>query len=349
MARSLGVALRALLLALVLAGFLSAPAGAQTPPAARPAAAQDLSTDVLFVLDSSASMSRDDARGRASDPQRLRLSAVRAFVTLATPRMRLGLINLSDEYSGNDGLDRPTPLETGLLMPLTDASPQGRAQLLAAVGEVKTTDEAGLADGFTYMSKALDLAGRVMSGSTAQQRYVIVLTDGDVTGEDPRRWWGQAREMQASGTRFVVFRLGRREPAGLTNRELASLNEALLPGGGAARVVDRPEDLLGYYLQTFVVLNRDAYLNALGPMSAGADQPLMNVQDWMDVSEVDLLVSGAGQPVSRLVSERLGRDVLADVQATRSGDPNLQVLTLSRERLGALEGRWLISLGQAAQ
>src|SRR5205823_13273247 len=135
------------------------------------------------------------------------LSAVRAFVSLATPRMRLGLINLSDEYSGNDGLDKPTALETGLLMPLTDASPQGRAQLLAAVAEVKTTHEAGLEDGFTYMSKALDLAGRVMNGSTAQQRYVIVLTDGDVTGEVPRRRWDQAGSMQPSGTRFAGFRV----------------------------------------------------------------------------------------------------------------------------------------------
>src|SRR5262245_50243880 len=254
-----------------MSGLMAARAGAQTPPPARPAPTGDGSTDVLFVLDSSASMSRDDARGKASDPERLRLSAVRAFVSLATPRMRLGLVNLSDELSGDDGLDKPTALETGLLMPLTDASPQGRAQLLAAVGDVKTTHEAGLEDGFTYMSKALDLAGRVMGGSTAQQRYVVVLTDGDVTGEDPRQWWGQARALQASGTRFVVFRLGRREPPGLTNRELASLNESLQVGGGAARVVDRPEDLLGYYLQTFVVLSRDAYLNAIGPMAAGPD------------------------------------------------------------------------------
>ena len=48
------------------------PAQAQTAPKG------DAATDVLFVLDSSASMSRDDERGKASDPQRLRISAVRA-------------------------------------------------------------------------------------------------------------------------------------------------------------------------------------------------------------------------------------------------------------------------------
>src|SRR5439155_21690988 len=118
------------------------PAFAQAVPAAT-----ETPTDVLFVLDSSASMSRDDLRGKASDPQGLRLSAVRAFLALATPRMRIGLLNLSDDYSGNRGLDKATPLETGIVQGLTDASPQGKGQLLNAVGEMKTTHEASLEDG----------------------------------------------------------------------------------------------------------------------------------------------------------------------------------------------------------
>jgi hypothetical protein len=310
-------------------------------------------TDILFVVDGSASMSRDDWRGHASDPQGLRRSALRAIGTLATPRMRLGLINLSDAYSGNNGTDKPTALETGLILGLTDASPQGKAQFMTAVDDLKTTHEANLEDGFTYMSRALDLAGRVIGSSTAPQKYVVVLTDGDVTGEDPRYWWNQARDLQANGVKFVVFRLGRREPPGLTNKELASLNESLAPAGGAARVIDRPEDLLTYYLQTFVVLNRDAYVNALPPMKAGNDQPVLNVQDWQDISEITLFASTAatqGKPViTKLVSDKLGKDVLADLKGQESHDPNLQIVTLSRERLGALEGLWRISLAAPSQ
>src|ERR671932_699602 len=98
MPRSLGRTLRALWLALVVSAFLGASPSPRAPPPPPPppaSTAGDAPTDVLFILDSSASMSRDDARGKASDPERLRLSALRAFVTLATPRMRLGLVNLS--------------------------------------------------------------------------------------------------------------------------------------------------------------------------------------------------------------------------------------------------------------
>src|SRR5687767_15778364 len=114
------VSIAALLLAASLA--TAVPAFAQSAPAA------ETPTDVLFILDSSASMTRDDSRGRASDPQGLRLSAVRAFIALATPRMRIGMLNLSDAYSGNDGLDKATALETGVVQGLTEASAQGKAQ-----------------------------------------------------------------------------------------------------------------------------------------------------------------------------------------------------------------------------
>jgi hypothetical protein len=326
---------RALLFGLLLALVLPAAAHAQQP-------ADDPPTDVLFVLDSSASMSRDDSRGKASDPQALRLSAVRAFITLASGRMRIGLLNLSDALSGNEGLDRPTALETGLVLGLTDASPSGKAQLLQSVNAIKTTHEAGLEDGYTYMSRALDLAGRVMADSRAAQRYVIVLSDGDVTGEDPRGWWAQTTALQASGVKVVVFRLGRREPPGLTNSELASLSEQLAPGGGAARVIDRPEDLLGYYLQTFVALRGDTYVNALGPLPAAEDRLLLDVRDWMDITEIHLLVPGAG--VTKLFGEKLGRDVAKEARGDLAGDPNLEILSLSRERIGALEGNWRIGL-----
>src|SRR5687768_10751630 len=118
--------MRAVLLGLLLALVLPAAAYAQQP-------ADDPPTDVLFILDSSASMSRDDSRGKASDPRGLRLSAVRAFITLASGRMRIGLLNLSDALSGNGGLDAPTALQTGLVLGLTDASPTGKAQLLQSV------------------------------------------------------------------------------------------------------------------------------------------------------------------------------------------------------------------------
>lgn len=318
------------------------------PPAPNGAAAMETPTDVLFILDSSASMSRDDARGKASDPQGLRLSAVRAFIALATPRMRIGLINLSDEFSGNRGLDKPTPLETGLVTGLTEASAQGKAQLLQAAGDIKTTHEAGLEDGFTYMTKALDLADRVIGRSQTPQRYVIVLTDGDVTGEDPRAWWVQARALQASGVKFVVFRLGRREPPGLTNGELAKLNDQLAPGGGAARVIERPEDMLGFYLQTFVSINRNTFVNPIGQLPA-AETTLMDIQPWMDVTDAFLLVpretGEEGSVVARLVSEKQGRDVAPDL--LKNGlipDPNLDVIQLSRERLGSLEGVWRLGL-----
>lgn len=306
----------------------------------------DPPTDVLFILDSSASMSRDDRRGKASDPQGLRLSAVRAFIALASGRMRIGLLNLSDELSGNGGLDRPTALETGLVLGLTDASPSGKAQLLQSVNAIKTTHEAGLDDGYTYMSQALGLADRVMAGSKAAQRYVIVLSDGDVTGEDPRAWWEQTAALQQGGVKVVVFRLGRREPPGLTNQELANLNERLAPGGGAVRVIDRPEDLLGYYLQTFVALRGDTYVNAIGPLAASGDRLLLDVRDWMDISEIHLLVPGA--KVTRLVGEKLGRDVAKDARGDLAGDPNLEILSLSRERIGALEGNWRIGLAAAS-
>ncbi|HEY3083339.1 MAG TPA: VWA domain-containing protein [Chloroflexota bacterium] len=332
--------LRALFLGLLLLLLWPIAAQAQQP--------DDPPTDVLFVLDSSASMSRDDSRGQASDPRGLRLSAVRAFITLATGRMRIGLLNLSDAYSGHDGLDQPTALQTGLVQGLTDASPPGKAALLQAVNGIKTTHEAGLDDGFTYMTRALDLAGRVMAHSKAAERYVIVLSDGDVTGENPRAWWESVKGLQASGVRVVVFRLGRREPPGLTNRELAALDDQLAPRG-AARVVERPEDLLGYYLQTFVSLRRDTYVNALGPLSAGADRQLLDVRDWMDVSEIHLLIpSGgekpAGQVVTGLVGEKLGRDVAGEARGELGADPNLEMLSLSRERLGGLEGIWRIAL-----
>ena len=337
-------------MAWLVASFLvTAPVYAQTAP---PSPGAEVPTDVLFVLDSSASMSRDDSRGRASDPQRLRISAVRAFIALATPRMRIGLLNLSDDFSGNKGLDKPTALETGLILGLTDASPQGKAQLLQAASDIKTTHEAGLDDGFTYMSKALDLAGRVMARSSAPQRYVIVLTDGDVTGEDPRAWWAQARGLQAQGVRFVVFRLGRREPPGLTNDELARLNDQLAPGGGAARVIERPEDLLGFYLQTFVGLNRNTYVDALGPLAAG-EAPLMDVQPWMDVTDAYLLLPraqrGDGSVVAKLLSEKLGRDVASEVRGGALADPNLEVVQLSRDKLGSLDGAWRLALNEAVE
>lgn len=331
---------------LSLASLASAnPVLAQSAPPA--AAGAETPTDVLFILDSSASMSRDDSRGRASDPQGLRRSAVRAFIALATPRMRIGMVNLSDAYSGGDGLDKATPLETGIVQGLTEASPQGKAQLLQAVDEVKTTHEAELEDGFTYMSKALDLADRVIGKAATPQRYVIVLTDGDVTGEDPRAWWAQARALQESGVKVVIFRLGRREPPGLSNEELAQLNEQLAPGGGGARVIERPEDMLGYYLQTFVALNRNTFVNALGQLP-GDEAPFMEIQPWMDVTDAFILLPREGQQersaIGRLISEKLGRDVAPDLKGGLISDPNLEVVQLSRERLGALDGVWRIAL-----
>jgi hypothetical protein len=333
-------------LLLIASLTMAMPAHAQSAtPTGVPAG--ETPTDVLFILDSSASMSRDDKRGRASDPQGLRRSAVRAFIALATPRMRIGMLNLSDGYSGNDGLDKATALETGVVQGLTEASPQGKAQLLQAVDEIKTTHEAGLDDGFTYMSRALDLADRVIGKSSTPQRYLIVLTDGDVTGEDPRAWWAQARALQASGVKVVVFRLGRREPAGLTNDELARLNDQLAPGGGGARVIERPEDMLGYYLQTFVALHRSTFVNALGQLP-GDEAPFMEIQPWMDVTDAFILLpregAAEGSALGRLVSEKLGRDVAPDLKGGLISDPNLEVVQLSRERLGALDGVWRIAL-----
>ncbi len=312
----------------------------------------EVPTDILFVLDGSGSMSRDDSRGKASDPQRYRFSAVRAFIALASPRMRIGLANLSDAYSGNNGMDRPTPLQTGLVQGLTDATPSGRAQLLAAVNEMKTTHEAGLEDGFTYMSKALDLASRVMNQSTAPQKYVIVLTDGDVTGENPRAWWTQARALQNNGVKFVIFRLGQREPPGLSNQELANINDSLAPAGGGAQVIARPEDILRYYLQTFITLNQNTYINPIGRI-AGNEQPLMEIQEWMDISDVFLILptssTDAGKSLVRgIVSDKLGRNVLTETRGDGQTDPNLEVLLLNRERLGALEGLWKVQLSEPA-
>jgi len=196
--------------------------------------AQEAPADVLFILDSSASVSRDDWRGKASDPNDLRLTAVRAFIRLATPSMRIGLVNLSDSLSGNEGLDRSTALQTGLVINLTTANTRGKAVLYEAVASMRTTHQAGLEDGFTYTSRALSLTERVLGSSDAPQRYAIVLTDGDMTGEDPRGWWTNAVRLKERGVNVVVLRLNRREPPGLTNSELQQLNATLASRGGGA-------------------------------------------------------------------------------------------------------------------
>ncbi len=303
--------------------------------------AQEAPTDVLFILDSSASVSRDDWRGRASDPNDLRLTAVRTFIRLATPSMRIGLVNLSDALSGNDGLDPPTALQTGLVINLTSASTRGKAVLYEAVASMQTTHQAGLEDGFTYMSRALSLTERVLGSSNASQKYAIVLTDGDVTGEDPRGWWTNAVRLKERGVNVVILRLGRREPPGLTNSELHQLNATLAPGG-AARIVDRPEDLLGYYLQTFSDISATTFVNEVPGFSPGESGNFLNVLPWHDAEQIDLLLPAAPETVTAFRHVKTGRDVLADARAATVDDPNLEVLTLSRERLGSLEGEWAL-------
>src|SRR5207245_250593 len=110
----------------------------------------------------------------AGDPNGLRLTAARGLITLAGTQTRVALVNLSDELSERNGLAKPDPLHTGVVQPLTRLTPDGKAQLLTALGAMKTTDQAGLDDGFTFMSQALDLSGRVLANSAAKQRFIFL-------------------------------------------------------------------------------------------------------------------------------------------------------------------------------
>jgi len=111
--------------------------------------------------------------------------------------------------------------------------------------------------------------------------------------------------------------------------------------------VGRPEDLLGYYLQTFSDISATTFVDEVPGFTPSESGTVLNVLPWHDVEQIDLLLPAARETATALRNLRTGRDVLADVRAAAGEDANLEVLTLSRERLASLEREWSLATSRA--
>ncbi|MBM4419833.1 MAG: hypothetical protein FJ033_16235 [Chloroflexi bacterium] len=111
--------------------------------------------------------------------------------------------------------------------------------------------------------------------------------------------------------------------------------------------MDRPEDLLGYYLQTFSDISATTFVDEVPGFTPSESGTVLNVLPWHDVEQIDLLLPAARETATALKNLRTGRDVLADVRAAAGEDANLEVLTLSRERLASLEREWSLATSRA--
>jgi hypothetical protein len=236
--------------------------------------------DVAFVLDRSGSMA-----GRKIELAR---QAVAHAIRLLKPEDRLALVVYDEEVN--------------VLVEMTAATPQARAQALAALATVEARGATDLSEGWFTGARGL---GAAIEGSDRVRR-VLLLTDGLANrGEtDAAALTQAARDLRAQGIGTSTFGLG-------VDFDETLLTALAAEGGGHFYFLEHPQQIPDAFAselgEVLDVVARDAVFEVVaGP---GTEVTLLNslpVEQQGDVLRVRLGDLVADQELSLVVAIRVG-------------------------------------------
>jgi uncharacterized protein YegL len=299
------------------------------PPSAHAQATEQENVDVVLVVDISGSMLK-------SDPEAIRVSAVRLFLDLSRDGDRIAVVGM--------GGDKETEVKIKLtrLSSWLDATDTGRRQLKEELGVLAQAPGQQ-----TFMGKALDLAYDVLDqAEPGRQQYVVMLTDGRPTGE-------AAKVLTDALARFEHKRFWKIFPVALgPEPDFAFLqNKVAAPTNGIAFKAATPADLIRVYTEIFALTRQNHYVNWV-KVQPGVLQTLGTVAPEQQITHLAVVIpKGGRQPDVEVLVAPNGRNLVDPAQ--RGGlywaeDPRYEVYVVPRQSLSP-EGLWRIRLNNPAE